>query len=98
LGSDSDSEETETNKEVACANPVEEAERQDDGLAVIEEEEERSSASDEDVNVEKSVEDEGDEDERDEDVIVEKPVEERTIDEDIANVVSIPFRNTDLIG
>ncbi|BAB02522.1 unnamed protein product [Arabidopsis thaliana] len=79
-------EETETNKELACANPVEEAERQDDGLTVIEEEEERSSESDEDVNVEKSVEDEGHEDERDEDVIVEKSGEERTIDEDIANV------------
>ena len=91
MGSDSDSEETETNKEVACANPVEEAERQDDSLAVIEEEDERSFASDEDVNVDKSMEDEGDEDERYEDVIVEKPVEERTIDEDIANVVSIPF-------
>jgi len=62
------------------------------------EEEERSSASDKDDIVEKSVEDERDEDERDEDVIVEKPVEERTIDEDIANVVSILFCNTALIG
>jgi len=52
LGSDSDSEETETNEEFACANPVDEEKRQDDGqILPIVEEEERRLASDEDVIV-----------------------------------------------